>query len=64
MTYQISKTDQRVIFGLCAFSGAVFFGLLGVAVPTASAVTSDLAKIFAVGFISSLAYYFGARGQT
>jgi len=60
----IDPSDQRVIFGLCGFSGAVFFGFLAVTVPSTSAIAGDLAKIFAVGFVSALSFYFGARGQT
>jgi hypothetical protein len=60
----IPKEYQRLIFGGLAFAGSVFFGILSVAVPSAAAFASDLAKIFAVGFVTSLAFYFGARGQT
>lgn len=60
----VDPSDQRVIFGLCAFAGSVFFGLLSTTVPSASAIAGDLAKIFGVGFVSALSFYFGARGQT
>ena len=60
----IPKEYQRLIFGSLAFAGAAFFGVLSTTVPSASVITGDLAKIFAVGFVSALCFYFGARGQT
>ena len=60
----ISKDYQRLIFGGLAFVGAFFFGVLSATVPSTSAIAGDLAKIFALGFVSALCFYFGARGQT
>lgn len=63
MTYpvNVSQDDQRVLFGVLTFTGSVFFGL--VAVVANSSLAGDLAKIFGVGFVSALAYYFGSKAK-
>jgi len=61
MTYQISRDDQRVLFGCLTFAGAAFFGFI--AVVAESPLAGDIAKIFAVGFVGAISYYFGSKAK-
>jgi hypothetical protein len=60
----IPQDYQRLIFGGLAFTGTMISMGVAATVPALALLAGDLAKIFAVGFVSSLAFYFGARGQT
>jgi len=59
----IPKEYQRLIFGALAVVASMISLFVAVTVPSASALAGDMAKIFGVGFVSALSFYFGSRGH-